>query len=256
MSRFRPRLTYANVMSSIAVFAVLGGGAAWAQQQRIGTAQIQNRAVTTPKIARQAVGTGKIKPQAVRRGKIANNGVNRAKIVDGAINADKLANQAVGTEQLANEAVETDKLAEAAVQHGKIADGAVLEQKIADEAVTRDKIADGEVTKPKLANTYLEAVAGARATLAAGNVGAQTCVTRNLSNAVFLAARDIVVVTPATTGVFGGSNLPNGISVSGIRNSQQIGVIFFPRPAVRLCNVTGAAIAIGGSIIDWEVLRR
>jgi hypothetical protein len=266
MSTFRPKLTYANVMSSIAVFAVLGGGAYAGIDRKIRTADLGKNVVTTPKLAKQAVGTGKVKAQAIRRGKINDGAVRRPKIFDNAVNADKIeneavttdkiANQAVTTDRIAGEAVETDKLAPAAVQHGKIADGAVLEQKLADEAVTRDKIANGEVTKPKLANTYLEAVAGARATLGAGNVDAGTCVTRNLSNAVFLLARDIVVVSPATTGPLGSSNLPNGISVSGIRGSQQIGALFLPRPAVRLCNVTGAAIAIGGSVIDWEVLRR
>ena len=51
MKRLRKRLTYANVMSSIAVFLVLGGGAAFAAgklaKNSVGTKQLKNNAVTT-----------------------------------------------------------------------------------------------------------------------------------------------------------------------------------------------------------------
>jgi hypothetical protein len=150
MSRFRPKLTYANVMSSIAVFAVLGGGAYAGIDRKIRTADLGKNVVTTPKIAKQAVGTGKVKAQAIRRGKINDGAVRRSKIFDNAVNADKIeneavttdkiANQAVTTDRIANEAVVTDKLAPAAVQHGKIADGSVLSNKLEDGAVTSTKL--------------------------------------------------------------------------------------------------------------------
>jgi hypothetical protein len=48
------RITYANVMSSIAVFLVLGGGAAIAAGQlgknSVGSKQLKRNAVTTAKI--------------------------------------------------------------------------------------------------------------------------------------------------------------------------------------------------------------
>ena len=64
------RLTYANVMSSIAVFLVLGGATAFAAT-KIGANEIKANAITTGKIAKEAVTAGKIKNGAVTGGKLA-----------------------------------------------------------------------------------------------------------------------------------------------------------------------------------------
>jgi Collagen triple helix repeat (20 copies) len=53
LKRLRPHLTYANVMSTIAVFILLGGGAYAATKlpkNSVGTPQIKNNAVTTGKV--------------------------------------------------------------------------------------------------------------------------------------------------------------------------------------------------------------
>ncbi len=54
MRTIRSKLTYANVMSSIAVFLLLGGGAAFAAtklaKNSVGTNQIKNNAVTSAKV--------------------------------------------------------------------------------------------------------------------------------------------------------------------------------------------------------------
>lgn len=68
MGRIRPHLTYPNVMSTIAVFAVLAGGTAWAAS-KIGTNQIKKGAVTAKKLHNGAVRTKKIKDDAVTGGK-------------------------------------------------------------------------------------------------------------------------------------------------------------------------------------------
>jgi hypothetical protein len=55
----RCKLTYANVMSTIAVFLLLGGGAALAASKlgknTVGTKQIKNQAVTAAKIKKGAI---------------------------------------------------------------------------------------------------------------------------------------------------------------------------------------------------------
>ncbi len=63
MKQLRKRLTYANVMSSIAVFVVLGGAAVAASQlpkNSVGKKQLKNNAVTTAKIKKNAVTTKKM----------------------------------------------------------------------------------------------------------------------------------------------------------------------------------------------------
>ena len=66
MQRIRERLTYANAMSTIAVFAVLAGGGAYA------ATKLKNNSVSTKKIRDGAVVSSKIADGAVTRGKLAS----------------------------------------------------------------------------------------------------------------------------------------------------------------------------------------
>jgi hypothetical protein len=56
----RRHLTYANVMSTIAVFVVMGGSAYALSKHSVGTKQLKNKAVTTKKIKNGAVTGAKI----------------------------------------------------------------------------------------------------------------------------------------------------------------------------------------------------
>jgi hypothetical protein len=65
MRTIRRKLTYANVMSTIAVFLLLGGGAAFAASKlaknSVGTKQIKNNAVTAAKIKKGTITGAQIK---------------------------------------------------------------------------------------------------------------------------------------------------------------------------------------------------
>ena len=119
LEKLARRLTYANVMSTVAVFGVLAGGSAWAAS-RIGSRDIKNGAVTTKKL----------KTAAVTTAKLANNAVTAAKLADNAVSTAKLADGAVSTAKLADGAVMTAKLADNAVTSGKVADGSINDAKI------------------------------------------------------------------------------------------------------------------------------
>jgi len=78
------RLTYANVIATLALFLALGGGAVWAakhQPAKVGTGKLKPNAVTA----------GKIKANAVTQAKIRENAVTNAKIREGAVNLGKIA---------------------------------------------------------------------------------------------------------------------------------------------------------------------
>jgi hypothetical protein len=78
------RLTYANVIATLALFLALGGGAVWAankQATKIGTGKLKPNAVTA----------GKIKANAITSSKIRENAVVAAKIREGSVNFGKLA---------------------------------------------------------------------------------------------------------------------------------------------------------------------
>lgn len=124
MKQIRKRLTYANVMSSIAVFLVLGGGAAFAAAQ----------------LGKNTVGSKQLKKNAVSAAKIKNEAVTNAKLKAGAVTETKLANGAVTSSKLGENAVTNGKLGESAVTTGKLAGEAVTTGKIANDAVTGAKV--------------------------------------------------------------------------------------------------------------------
>ena len=65
MNQIRKRLTYANVMSSLAVFLILGGATAFAAIKKIGANELKANSIKTGKIVKEAVTAGKIKNGAV-----------------------------------------------------------------------------------------------------------------------------------------------------------------------------------------------
>jgi hypothetical protein len=75
MKRFRPKLTYANVMSTVAAFLALTGGAtaiamSSLPKNSVKAKQIAKNAVTAPKIAKEAVTEAKIGKEAVTGPKV------------------------------------------------------------------------------------------------------------------------------------------------------------------------------------------
>jgi hypothetical protein len=72
LKQLRNRFTYANVMSSIAVFLVVGGASAFAAlgQNTVGTKQLKKNAVTAAKIGTNAITAAKIADGAVTGAKI------------------------------------------------------------------------------------------------------------------------------------------------------------------------------------------
>lgn len=97
MKLISKRLTYANVMSSIAVFLILGGATAFAAK-KIGSNEIKGNSITT----------GKIKKEAVSASKIKKNAITTAKIADGAVTGAKLNLGTVGTVPNAAHAINAD----------------------------------------------------------------------------------------------------------------------------------------------------
>jgi hypothetical protein len=105
LKQIRKRLTYANVMSSLAVFLILGGATAFAAVQKIGANEIKANSIKTGKIVKEAVTAGKLK----------NGAVIESKIGDGAVTTNKLADNAVTTGKIANDAVTGDKVKESSL---------------------------------------------------------------------------------------------------------------------------------------------
>jgi hypothetical protein len=73
----RPRITYANVVSTLALFVLLGGTAWAVAAGSVGTRELKDGAVTTPKLRDRAVTQAKLAPLgAVRRATLDDSWVN------------------------------------------------------------------------------------------------------------------------------------------------------------------------------------
>jgi hypothetical protein len=153
MKSFRPRLTYANVIASLALFIALGGAAVAAglPKASVGKAQLKNGAVTAKAIAKKAVTSGKISPKAVTAGKLGPNAVLPGNLGAGVIGTSKIAASAVTAEKIKNNVVTTNKLNNKAVTSAKLAEKAVATANLNELAVSTPKIANGAVTKEKIA---------------------------------------------------------------------------------------------------------
>jgi hypothetical protein len=98
MRKITRHLSYANVMSTLAVFLLLGGATALAakkQTQKIGSTQLKASAVTTNKIKNGAVANSKLAAAAVSSDKLADGSVINSKLADGAVGGSKIAGDAV-----------------------------------------------------------------------------------------------------------------------------------------------------------------
>lgn len=108
MKFMRKRLTYANVMSSLAVFLILGGATAVAANQlgknSVGSKQLKANSVTTAKIKKNAVTTKKIKA----------NAVDGSKVKDGSLTGTDINLSSLGTVPNAANAANATNAANAA----------------------------------------------------------------------------------------------------------------------------------------------
>jgi hypothetical protein len=80
MNRLRSKLTYANVVATVALFLVIAGGSAFAASN----------------VGKNSVGAKQIKNGAVTAAKIGNGAVTEAKIANGAVTGSKIGLGAVG----------------------------------------------------------------------------------------------------------------------------------------------------------------
>jgi len=119
-----PKLNYANVIATIALFVALGGAAiaAGLPKNSVGPKQLKRGAVTAPKLKRGAVTAGKIAPKAVVAGKLGANAVLPGNLGNGVVTTSKLSDGAVIASKIKNGVVTTNKLNNEAVTLAKLAD--------------------------------------------------------------------------------------------------------------------------------------
>ncbi|MGN6201881.1 MAG: hypothetical protein ACTHNY_05700 [Solirubrobacterales bacterium] len=137
--RLRGTLSYANVVSTLCLFLVLGGGMAFA----------------ATKLAKNSVGTKQLKKNAVTAAKIKANAVNGAKVKDGSLTGADLQNGSVGGQALKDSSVGGAKLSDGSVGSAKLADGSVGGAKMKDDSIGGAKLQADSVTGAKVKDNSL-----------------------------------------------------------------------------------------------------
>lgn len=204
LTKIRQRLTYANLMSSIAVFLMLGGATAIAAKtvlpkNSVGTKQLKKKAVTSAKIA----------DGSVRGADIADGSVTTAELADAAATLAKLADDSVDGAKLVDGSVSSADLADASVTLAKLAADSVDSSKVVDESLTAADLGPNSVNSSEIASNAVQASEIANNTIDGGEVvnsGLSDVDVGNASgtftfNAASVAANGCTVTAPVVPGV-------------------------------------------------------
>lgn len=142
----RSRISYSNVIATLALFIALGGVAVAAglPPNSVGPKQLKRGAVTPKALRKAAVTSPKLAQQSVIAGKLGANAVGPGNIGNGAVTSSKLAKSSVINAAIANGVVGTSKLGNGVVTTVKLADNAVNTAKLANDSVTAAKLS-GEI---------------------------------------------------------------------------------------------------------------
>jgi hypothetical protein len=126
MDWFRKHLSFANVVSMLALFVALGGvsyAALKLPKNSVGSKQIKKDAVKSGKIKAGAVGNGKLRADAVTGDKVLDGSIGLSDLAAGSVDATKIVNGSVGTDQLADSAVTGTKVADDTLTEADVAPG-------------------------------------------------------------------------------------------------------------------------------------
>jgi hypothetical protein len=235
VKQIHKRLTYANVMSSIAVFLVIGGGAAFAAlgKNTVGTKQLKKNAVTNPKIADNAVKTSELADAAVTLAELADNAVTNPKLADAAVTPAELANAAVTLAKLAGNSVDASKVVDESLAAADLAPNSVTASEIATNAVNALEVADNSIDGGEIVNSGLSDVdvgnASGTFTFDAASVAANGC-TVVAPSVAGVDNNDHVLVSPPP------SIMELNLSVTSGRSTSDNFI------RLNFCNPTGSAI--------------
>jgi hypothetical protein len=135
----RPHLSYANAMSTLAVFFVLAGGTALA--------------VALP---RNSVGSATVKNGSLRSADLADGkGVRAADVADGSLGGADLADGSLSGAEVADGSLGGADLAAGSLGAAQIGAGAVGSDQLAPSSVTAAGVVDGTIGKADVANEGL-----------------------------------------------------------------------------------------------------
>jgi hypothetical protein len=103
----RPRLTYANVISTLALFLALGGVSVAVTKlppNSVGYKQLQKDSVGSKQLREKSIGKKKLRRNSVDERVLDDNAVGEFELQGNAVHSDQIAPASVGTRELKDEA--------------------------------------------------------------------------------------------------------------------------------------------------------
>ncbi len=155
--KMRPKLSYANVTSTLALLIALTGATAYAAtklpNRSVGEPQLRPGAVTAEKIRKAAVTAPKIKEGAIKQGKIAGGSVTAAKLAFGSVANSSLQDGSVTNSKIAPDSISGDKVVESTLTQvpsaarAEFATSAESANPLAFAHVTKEATLDSNLSK-------------------------------------------------------------------------------------------------------------
>ncbi len=124
LNKIREKATYANVMSTLAIFLILGGATAWAAK-KIGAKRLKTGAASERVIRGGAVTNSKIGSSAVTNSKIGTDAVSNSKIANGAVSNSNLATNSVSNSKIQDNSIDSLQIRSETISNPKLRDGVV-----------------------------------------------------------------------------------------------------------------------------------
>lgn len=162
MQRIRNHLSFANVISVIALFVALGGAsyaAVTLPKNSVGPKQIKKNGVGASEIKRNAVRAAEIRRNAVAASEVKDSSLGSAELGDNSVGGSELGDNSVGSGEAINDSLTADDILGASLE-GEIEpdviarvqpDGTLLPRAPADNPAFQEQskgIAQENVTKP------------------------------------------------------------------------------------------------------------
>lgn len=210
----RSRLTYANVMSTIAVFLALGGGVAYAANTifsedivdgEVKSADLGAGAVTGGKLGANTVSTNKILDGGVALADLAGDSVDGSKVLDSSLSALDLSFNSVGSDEIQTDAVQATEIADGAIDSGEIEDDSLFENDLGANSVGSSELKDSAVGTTDVANNSLTTAdllgtdAGGAISLGAGAVANGRCNDYDITVPGAAVGQAVMISTKAAT---------------------------------------------------------
>jgi hypothetical protein len=186
LRRLRPRLTFANVCSVLALFIALSTGTAYAAN---------------------TVFSHDIVDGEVKRPDIRNNAVNDAKVEDGSLLGTDLTFETITNAQIATDAVQATEIADNSIDGGEVVDGGLSALDLAVDAVGASEIASSAVGSSEILD---------------GSVGTAEVATNSLTTADLLGADISGNISLTANAVANGRCEDIGVSVNGAQVGQAV----------------------------------